>query len=222
MRRNVTRLGQCAIALATAGLAAWTAAPAFAGTVTAKSTPAPSGKVTIEVKAINGSGCPQGTAVVTPNRDNTGFSVEYHQFNAQTGAGTSPTEARRNCQLGVLITVPSGFTYAVARATYNGYAYLQDGATASEKANYYFQGQSASVASTHTFSGPMNDRWSVTDVAAEADIVYAPCGEQRILNINTDLRVRPSAANPKAPNFIVMDTSKGSVRTLYHFQWKQC
>jgi hypothetical protein len=222
MRRNVTRLGRCAIALATAGLAAWVAAPAFAGTASAKSAPTPSGKVTVEVKAINGSGCPKGTAEVTPNSDNTGFSVEYHQFNAQTGVGTSPTDARRNCQLGLLISVPQGFTYAIARATYNGFAYLQPGASASEKANYYFQGESASTASTHTFSGPMSDRWSVTDVTAEADIVYAPCGEQRILNVNTDLRVRPGADNPKAPNFIVMDTSRGSIRTLYHFQWKYC
>src|SRR3954466_216506 len=145
MRRNVTRLGRCAIALATAGLAAWVAAPAFAGTASAKSAPTPSGKVTVEVKAINGSGCPKGTAEVTPNSDNTGFSVEYHQFNAQTGVGTSPTDARRNCQLGLLISVPQGFTYAIARATYNGFAYLQPGASASEKANYYFQGESAST-----------------------------------------------------------------------------
>src|SRR3954452_15726154 len=162
MRRNVTRLGRCAIALATAGLAAWVAAPAFAGTVSAKSAPPPSGKVTIEVKAINGSGCPQGTAVVTPNHDNTGFTVEYHQFNAQTGTGTSPTDARRNCQLGVQINVPQGFTYAIARASYNGFAYLQDGASATERANYYFQGYTATAVSIHNFSGPMNDRWTAT------------------------------------------------------------
>jgi hypothetical protein len=53
--------------------------------------------------------------------------------------------------------------------------------------------------------------------------VYHPCGEQRLFNINTELRVSAGTSNPATTtSFISMDSTDGSVETTYHFAWKAC
>jgi hypothetical protein len=58
---------------------------------------------------------------------------------------------------------------------------------------------------------------------AVTSVVYAPCGEQRLFNINTELRVSAGTSDPtKTTSFISMDSTDGSVETTYHFAWKTC
>lgn len=194
--------------------AALTAAPASATAA------APSDRITVDVVAVNGSGCPRGTASVTELPDNSAFTVSYSDYIAQAGADSAPTDFRKNCQLGLLVHVPQGFTYAIARAEYRGFAYLEAGTTGEERASYYFQGQSQTVPVSHPISGPFDDDWQNADTADAASLVYAPCGEDRILNINTELRVRSS--NSDSVSFMTMDSTRGTVNTIYHFAWKQC
>src|SRR5437763_3163316 len=101
-------------------------------------TPAPPGKIVIDVVTVNGSGCPDRTAAVAVAPDNTAFTVTYSKFTAQVGVGSTPTDFRKNCQLNLRVHVPQGFTYAIAQADYRGFAHLEKGATALERANYYF------------------------------------------------------------------------------------
>src|SRR4051812_8595084 len=68
----------------------------------------PDGTITVEVVAANGSGCAPGTATVVANGDKTGFRIRYRDFVAEAGGGADPTARRRNCQIGVLVTVPAG------------------------------------------------------------------------------------------------------------------
>jgi hypothetical protein len=185
--------------------------------------PPPTDKIVIDVVTINGSGCPAGTAAVAVSPDNTAFTVTYSQYTAQVGVGALPTDFRKNCQINLRVHVPQGFTYAIAQADYRGFASLQDGATALERANYYFQGQSPTAFVTHPFSGPLEDDWQTTDQTDLAALVYAPCGEQRLFNVNTELRVNAGTSNPrKTTSFISMDSTDGAITTTYHFAWKQC
>ena len=195
------------------------AVPASAAAATAP----PSDQVTVDVVTVNGSGCPKGTASVTELPDNTSFTVTYSDYLASAGGGSAPTDFRKNCQLSLLVHVPQGFTYAIARADYRGYAYLQSGATGEERANYYFQGDSQTTPSSHVINGPYNDDWDFSDTADAGALVYAPCGESRGFNINTELRVRAGASNPaNSTNLMTMDDTRGSVNTVYHFSWKHC
>ncbi|MBP2401210.1 DUF4360 domain-containing protein [Streptomyces syringium] len=183
----------------------------------------PPDKVVIDVLAVNGSGCPAGTAAVAVAADNTAFTVTYSNYLAQVGVGSKPTDFRKNCQLGLNVRVPQGFTYAIARADYRGFAYLESGATGMERASYYFQGMSHTTSVTHRFAGPVNDNWQTSDVTGVESLVYAPCGTQRILNVNTELRVSAGTSDPTRTNsFMAMDSTDGSVNTLYHFAWKEC
>jgi hypothetical protein len=183
----------------------------------------PPDKIVIDVVTVNGSGCRPGTAAVAVSPDNEAFTVTYSEFLAQVGVGALPTDFRKNCQISLKVHVPSGFTYAIAQADYRGFAHLEQGATALERANYYFQGMSPTAFVEHPFAGPFTDDWQKTDVTDVAALVYHPCGELRNFNINAELRAGAGTSDPKkTTSFITMDSTDGSIITTYHFHWKTC
>jgi hypothetical protein len=199
------------------------ATPASATGFLGAAVPPPTDRIVIDVVTVNGSGCPAGTAAVAVSPDNTAFTVTYSQYMAQVGVGSAPTDLRKNCQLSLVVHVPGGFTYAIAKADYRGFASLAKGATALERANYYFQGQSATAFKSHSLAGPFGDDWQATDMTDLAALVFAPCGALRNFNINTELRAAVGTSNPKAStSFIAMDSTDGSIDTKYHFQWQRC
>jgi hypothetical protein len=152
------------------------------------------------------------------NSDNTGFHIAYSDFIARDGGVTSPTGFRRNCQVGLRIQIPQGFTLAIARADYRGRAFLVSDATALQRTNYYFQGEAANNVVDHPFAGPLNSSWHTTDITAEAALVYADCGQTVMLNVNTELRVD----SPRVASWISMRSSDGDIDTVIQFSWKQC
>jgi hypothetical protein len=175
----------------------------------------------INVAAANGSGCPLGSADVTVSPDSKAFTVTYSQFTAQTGTGIKPTDFRKNCQLALDVHVPQGYTYAIAGADYRGYAHLDGGASGSESANYYFQGEPQSTRIRHDFTGPIDSDWERTDSVRISSLSFLPCGEQRYLNVNTELRVNHGWST-STTNFLTMDSTDGHIDTVYHVAWKKC
>jgi hypothetical protein len=178
----------------------------------------PDANITVEVVAANGSGCAPGTATVIADSDKTGFRLRYRDFVAEAGGTADPTDRRKNCQVGVLVTVPPGWTFAVAEADYRGRARLYAGATGLQRTNYYWQGSSDNSYTEETFPGPLNGYWATTDVAPV--LIYAPCGEQRVLNVNTELRV--DAGTSGARSSMSMRASEGDVDTLFNVNWIRC
>ncbi|MFD8396639.1 DUF4360 domain-containing protein [Streptomyces sp. NPDC059680] len=178
---------------------------------------------TVGLVTVNGSGCPAGTASVAAAPDKTAFTVTYSNYLAQVGVGAKPTDFRKNCQIMVRVNAPQGFTYGIAQTDYRGYASLAGGASAREQASYYFQGQSPTANVVHPFYGPMDDNWQATDATAVRSIVYAPCGATRDLAINTQLNVSAGTSNPaKTTSFMTMDSTDGSLSTVYHLGWRKC
>ncbi|MEU5885515.1 DUF4360 domain-containing protein [Streptomyces sp. NPDC047461] len=182
----------------------------------------PPDKIVIKVATVNGSGCPAGTTAVAVSEDNTAFTVTYSDYLAQAGGNSDPTAFRKNCQLNLIVHVPQGFTYAIASADYRGFAALQSGASATQRASYYFQGSPNTASRTHPFSGPYNDNWQATDTTDWAQLVWAPCGVQRNFNINTELRVNAGTSSASKVSFMTMDSTDGDISTVYHMAWKEC
>ena len=199
-----------------ASLAA-TGAPAHAAPASV-----PSQDMVIDVAAANGSGCPWGSADVTVSPDNKAFTVTYSQFTAQTGPDAKPTDFRKNCQLALNVHVPQGYTFAIAGADYRGFAHLERGASGSESANYYFQGEPQSTRIRHDFTGPVDADWQRTDNVGVQSLSFLPCGEERYLNVNTELRVTRGWSSRKATSFLTMDSTDGRIDTIYHVAWKHC
>jgi hypothetical protein len=182
----------------------------------------PQSGFTAEVVTVNGSGCPAGTATAAASSDNTAFTVTYSDFEAAAGVGANPTDFRKNCQINLRITIPQGFTYAVAEADYQGSAQLPDGAIGTERSAYYIQGSSATTYLSHTFQGPFNGPWSAVDRFDASALVFAPCGVQRNFNINTELLIDPGTSNPTTTSVMSMTSTQGSVHTIYHLSWMAC
>lgn len=178
--------------------------------------------ITLDVVSINGSGCPPGTADVSMLPDGTGFRVTYRDFLARAGGNADPVDFRKNCQLNVLVHIPQGFTFAIASADYRGRARLEAGASALQRTNYYFQGSADNTFVDHTFAGPLFSGWATTDQTPVTELVFAPCGETRNVNVNTELRVNEGSTNAGKVSSMSMRTSDGNIDTIVHFQWKQC
>lgn len=190
---------------------------------TAQAQAPPPGTIVVQIATANGSGCRPGTTAVAMEPDNSFFTVTYSDYLAQVGVGAAPTDSRKNCQISVVVRVPQGFTYAIAKSDYRGFASLQPGAYGVERANYYFQGMSGTAISSHRFNGPYEQGWQATDRVGIAALVYKPCGEARNFNVNTEVIVNPGSSNPKSTtSFMTMDSYDGDFETVYHFAWKRC
>ena len=180
----------------------------------------PSDHIVIELVAMAGSGCRPGTADVAVSPDNKAFTAIYSDYLAQAGPGIPTTEGRKNCQLNVLVMVPQGFTFAIAKVDYRGYGLLNTGSTASQRANYYFQGMTQGAYTNHPLAVPLDDNWLASDEVPIAAMVWHPCGELRNLNINTELRLARGTSTDTS--FVTMDSTDGSISTTYHFAWREC
>ncbi|HEX6359337.1 DUF4360 domain-containing protein [Actinophytocola sp.] len=180
----------------------------------------PTSEVVVDVVAVNGTGCPPGTAGISVSPDNTTFTVTYDQYLARLGVGAAPTDFRKSCQLNMGMHVPDGYTYAISRAEFRGFASLAAGATGRQRAGYYFAGQVPTPFHLHTFTGPLEDEWQTVDEIGEADMIFHPCGAQRNLNISTELRVLAGTSDPATSTSSL--AMKSSASTIYHLQWKHC
>ncbi|MFY1649474.1 DUF4360 domain-containing protein [Solwaraspora sp. WMMB762] len=180
----------------------------------------PDDQVVIDLVAMAGSGCRPGTADVAVSPDNTAFTTIYSDYLVQAGPGISVTEGRRNCQLNVLVHAPAGYTFAIVKVDYRGYGLLSPGAIATQRANYYFQGMTQGTFSSHPIPAPLDDNWMVSDEVPIASVVWHPCGEIRNLNINTELRL--SKGSSTDVSFLTMDSTDGSIETMYHLAWQPC
>jgi hypothetical protein len=180
----------------------------------------PPGRIVVDLVSVTGTGCPAGSAAITLSPDNSGFVVTFSRYSAQVGVGTSTMDYRKNCQLSISVHQPQGFSFALTQATYAGYAYLEKGAIATERSNYYFQGDKQTSAITHSFTGPFDDSWQLTDTIDAASQIYSPCGEQRALNINTELRIAAGTSDPRTTtSYITMDSTRTD---SYQLAWRTC
>lgn len=170
----------------------------------------------VTVVTANGSGCPQSSATAEVQPDGSSFTVDFSGYFAVAGGDTSPTAFRRNCQFALQVTGPAGLTYAVAGADYSGFALLNDGVTGLQAAGYYLQGQPATAVRSHRFTGPLADTWQTSDTFTPAEMVFAPCTDQRLLNVNTEVRLTPQPAAADL-NAMVVDPS-----LTLHLAWKAC
>jgi hypothetical protein len=209
------------MALAIGGLMASLAVP-LSSAPAATQTPPPPGQVTIEAVTVNGSSCRPGTAVAVISPDREAFTVLYSEYLAQVGDGAPPAESHQKCKLNVEIRFPQGYTYAIVQADYRGYALLQPGASAVQRAVYKFQGDPPKVATEHAFTGPYDDYWLSTDVTPADSLVYAPCGKVRKINIDTELQVDAGTSAPGTGSFVAMDSTDGSISATYRLAWRTC
>ncbi|KAK6203864.1 hypothetical protein LQW54_008671 [Pestalotiopsis sp. IQ-011] len=188
-------------------------------TAPSPTTSAPSG-VTIKGISYAGSGCNAGSVAGAISSDAQTLTVLYDSFIAQAGAGIAPAEARKNCQLNVQVGLPQGWQFSVFKADYRGYAFLQDGDKGVIKATYYFSGDSTQISSELDLQGAYDDNYLKTDEFGLESTVWSPCGEEGLLNVNSEVRVTPLTTTNTA--LLTVDSTDLSFETVHYLQWQTC
>src|SRR5215472_12952495 len=144
-------------------------APVTANAVPAQQPP----WLTVNLQTVNGSGCPPGSTAVSKAGAGTEFTVTYSEYIASAGGGAPPLDFRKNCQINVLVGVPSGWTFGILEVDYRGFAFMDRDAHGRLSASYYFAGLSGTANQQHPISGPRNGDYEFSDVANV--VSWAPC-----------------------------------------------
>ncbi|KAI5809203.1 secreted protein [Pyronema omphalodes] len=178
-------------------------------------------QVWIDGVTYGGSGCPQGSASVSLSTDRQSFTVILDKYIVNTGPDVSITNSRKNCQLNVRLHYPGGFQYSVYSSDYRGYVQLDKGVTGTQKATYYFAGNTAQASAEFKVSGPISQDYLAHDETSFTSTVWSPCGEFAALNVNSQIRV-DNSGNRKGTGLMTTDSIDGKVTFKVGVQWRQC
>lgn len=182
----------------------------------------PTGSVSVSIVSQTGAGCGSpGSTFLAP--DNSGFVLD-RVAQTQAGAAGQPTDVRAPCRTTVSITIPAGFSYAVAQVEYNGVADVASGATAALRGSFSFPAVSlpARAALTRTFTGPFQDSWHAVDTVASADLGFVPCGRSLTANLDTELRVTAGTSTPGRVSTLTLGNADPQPASIYRLTWRSC
>lgn len=180
----------------------------------------PADQVYIQNLSYAGTGCPAGTASSYISPDAQAFTIAFDQFVAVTGPSVSFVESRKNCRLLVDLRFPQGWTYAIFRADYRGFAALDRYVYGLQRSYYYFQGTLNQVPLRTTLRGPYNNDYLISDTLGLETVVWHPCGARRALNIDSSVQVRSYSYGSQG--LMTVDSIDGEVEHTYHVRWRRC
>jgi len=116
--------------------------------------------------------------------------------------------------------IPNGWSFSVGSVDYRGYVGLPAGITATQSANYYFQGSTLQATSRTTFRGPLSKDYLNHDQLLIAAMVWSSCNAVVPLNINAQVRI--DNPNPSKQAQITTDSIDGKVKLIQGLQFRRC
>jgi hypothetical protein len=176
--------------------------------------------VRIRALSFAGSGCPAGTVAQNIAPDLKAFTLRFDSYIAQVGPGVPFSEKRKNCQVNLDLEYPQSWTYTVLSLEFRGNVQLQAGVTGLSQSVYYF-GTSNVGQLRNPMKGPIADDYVRTDTVDVSQAPWSPCGAQRALNINTEIRVE-NTQNPTGFGQLSTDSIDGLLKLTYGMRWKRC
>ena len=169
----------------------------------------------------NGTGCPRGTWDVNIDPAGETFTLTFSAY--ETTVSPGQLIAVKDCQIGIKLHSPQGLSYSVGDFFYTGYAFLDSaGMVGTQTAGYYFQGNPVNSTSARSdLRGPFDDNYVFQDQIGLPDLVWSPCGTDRMLNIPTRIIARNNAAKTGTGymNTLAVD---GSVQLVFSLRWRVC
>ncbi|KAI5820582.1 hypothetical protein BZA77DRAFT_301123 [Pyronema omphalodes] len=165
-----------------------------------------------------GSGCPQDRRYSTTSHKDgrtLTISIGTSDYIASTGPGVSLPESRKNCQINLRITYPSGFQFAIQSARYQGFMSLGSGVTATQKATYYFTGEMDQTVTEQSWMGQQRGPWMVDKDVGR--LVWSSCAGQEGLNV--DSQVRLEGGNSQS---MISGSVNGAASYGLRLVWRRC
>lgn len=173
-------------------------------------------KIEILDADYGGTGCPEGTASVVV-AGNT-LTILFDQYVAQTSPGYRTD--RKSCNYAVSLYVPAGYTIALLKIDYRGFADIPGGALGMLTAEYFWAG-SAGPIYTRYFPAYFFGLWKETNLVSGD--VWSPCNAQEVIargNTGTVARKHSSYSLPEAE--LSVDSLDLKAGVVYHFKWDYC
>lgn len=122
------------------------------------------------------------------------------------------------------IHYPGGFQFSIFEADYRGYSQLDADVTGLQKSTYYFSGSTSQATLQTPFKGPENGQdYTITNKLEDSSLVWSPCGEEGLLNINAQVQVNTQpGASSTAAGQLTVDSVDTKVTQIYSVQWRPC
>jgi hypothetical protein len=169
----------------------------------------------------NGTGCPAGTWEANIDPAGETFTMTFSQY--ETSLSPGQRISVKDCQLAVKLHSPQGLSYSISSFFYSGYAYLDSvGMSGRQTAKYYFQGNPIDGIEARTdLVGRFEDEYTYQDSVPLPDLVWSPCGSERLLNVSTRVI---TINNPEKTGTAYMNTLAidGSVQLKFRLSWRTC
>jgi len=167
-----------------------------------------------------GTGCPGGSAAASLSTDRKTFTLIFDSYVARVGPGID-AEDRKNCQINIHLYYPHGIQYSLFSADYRGYVKLDKGVTGTQKATYYFAGNTAQHSSETNWDGPISKDYLIHDETDFKSTMWSPCGDVRALNINSQIRL-DNSENTDGSGYLTTDSTDGKVSFILGLRWQPC
>lgn len=171
--------------------------------------------IEIEDADYGGSGCPEGTASVVIIGNT--LSILFDEYAAETGYGNETD--RKSCNYAVALRVPQGFTIALLKIDYRGFAAIPSGGFGRLRAEYFFAGQNGPVY-TRVFPAGYFGDWMETDFVGGS--VWSPCGGEVIARGNTSIIAKKSSPYSSNQAELSVDSVDLQAGIVYYFDWHYC
>lgn len=179
--------------------------------------PAPLSVPPIEIidADYGGTGCPEGTAsvVIVGNT----LSILFDEYMAETSYGNQT--ARKTCNYAVALEIDPGYTVALLKIDYRGFADIPENGFGRLRAEYFWAGQQGPVYN-RTFSAGSFGDWMETDFVGGA--VWSPCGGEVIARGNTSILARKSSPYSSKEAEVQVDSLDLQAGVVYYFEWNKC
>jgi hypothetical protein len=182
--------------------------------------PDPGGAYFANVVA-NGTGCPPGSWTVDVDPAGETFTLTFSEY--ETSVSPGKLISVKDCQVGIKLHSPQGLSYSIGSFFYSGYAFLDShGMTGRQTAKYYFQGNPVdSVEARTDLSGPLDSEYVFSDQIPIPDLVWSPCGADRMLNISTRI-VALNNGGKTGTGYMNTLAVDGAVQVKFKLQWRTC
>ncbi|KAF8464253.1 hypothetical protein BDZ91DRAFT_697864 [Kalaharituber pfeilii] len=174
--------------------------------------------VNIEAIGYAGSGCPANSVNIVPQNNFQEVKLEFISYVAMIGPHIPQSENRKNCAITLLISHPPGWSIAVYQADYKGRLQLDDGVDATQRSEYWWDGDTAELESNWFGPQPWQD-YSFTDILNKE--VWSSCKGNSLLKANTQIRL-DNSKNPDGSGFITTDSITNKVTHICYLKWKKC
>ncbi|KAJ2906242.1 hypothetical protein MKZ38_002321 [Zalerion maritima] len=197
------------------------------------SSPAPpSPGIDILSWSSEGSGCPDPDDVAIEYASYgpmpEAITISYKKLTAsltdESSSAGAEGSAEKECNMLVHLKQQGGWQFAVSRVDYTGSAELErEGVVGSVEVITAFVGRTGVYDSHNELSiqGPFSGPYRESGTLLQDFIVFAPCTEDLVLNINATVRLRDNN-NSDGKGEMELDPEEKTLEVDNHLNWKQC